>query len=196
MSETAEQKRTRRRWLNLAELLAIAGVVIAALTLWSNWQDRRADQQEKVAERADAARVKSAVLLDGTVEDGGRRLKLVDADHPVRSIDVRFPAALGADPHQALVEPRIEADWIEAPLLKLTDGGKDAREGRVPVLITADWWDADQHRSSRAIYDLVWRTEGRFLRGRALRLEGVVLRERGGSPARLEALWAREKPKS
>ena len=195
MSETAEQKRTRRRWINLAELVALAGVLIAALTLWSNWADRRADQQEKAAEKTEAARAKSALLLDGVVEDDGRTLKLTDADHQVRSIDVRFPASLGAGEHQALVEPRIEADWIAKPLLALTDGGPDAREGRLPMLITADWWDADAHHSSRAIYDLVWRTEGRFLRGRALRLEGVVLLERGGTPARLEAIWAREKPK-
>jgi hypothetical protein len=41
----------------------------------------------------------------------------------------------------------------------------------------------------------VWQTEGRVLRGRTLRLKGVVLRERTSQPARLEAIWAREKPK-
>ena len=194
MSESPEQKRTRRRWMNLAELVGVAGLVIAALSLWSNWSDRRSDQQERAAEKAEVARAKGAVLLDGTVQDGGRRLKLSDADHKITTVDIRFPASLGAEAHTALVEPRIEADWIADPLLALTKGD-DAHEGRVPVLITADWWDADTHRRDRAIYDVAWRTEGRFLRGRTLRLDGLVLRERGGSASRLEAIWAGEKPK-
>ncbi len=195
MSESADQKRTRRRWINIAELVGVAGLIIAALGLWSNWSDRRADQRDRQAERAETTRARTAVLLDGTVKDGGRTLALADASQKIRSVDVRFPASLGAGEHQTLVDPRIEADWIAAPLLALLKGD-DAHEGRVPVLITADWWDADAHRSSHAIYDVVWKTEGRFLRGRALRLEGVVLRERGGNAARLEAIWVREKPKS
>lgn len=193
MSETAEQRRTRRRWLTLAELVGVAGLVIAALSLWSNWSDRRVDQQERAAEKTEAARNRAAVLLDGTVEDSGRTLRLSDANRKIAGIDVRFPASLGAGEHNALVAPRIEADWVAEPLLALTKGD-DAHEGRVPVLITADWWDGDAHQSARAIYDLAWRTEGRFLRGRTLRLEGVALRERGGNAARLEAIWAREKP--
>ena len=114
----------------------------------------------------------------------------------MQSIDVRFPSALAAGTHQALVEPRIEAGWVAKPLLALTDGGPDAQDGRVPVLVTADWWDADTHRADRAVYDLVWKTQGRVLRGRVLRLEGVVLRERGGSQARIDQLWAKEKPAS
>ncbi len=195
MSETAEQRRTRRRWLTLAELVGVAGLVIAALSLWSNWSDRRANQQERAAEKTEAVRAKTAVLLDGTVEDGGRTLKLSDANRKITGIDVRFPASFGVGEHDALVTPRIEADWIAAPLLALTKGD-DTREGRVPVLITADWWDADTHRRDRAIYDVAWRSEGRFLRGRTLRLGGVALRERGGNAARLEAIWAREKPAS
>lgn len=194
MSETAEQRRTRRRWLTLAELVGVVGLVIAALSLWSNWSDRRVDQRERAAEKAEVARAKGAVLLDGTVDDGGRTLKLSDANRKITNIEVSFPASLNAGAHAALVAPRIEADWIAEPLLALTKGA-DAHEGRVPVLIAAEWWDADTHRRDRAIYDVAWRTEGRFLRGRMLRLDGLVLRERGGSATRLEAIWTREKPK-
>ena len=194
MSESAEQRRTRRRWLTLAELVAVVGLVIAGLSLWSNWSDRRVDQRERAAERVDAARAKGAVLLEGTVEEGGRTLKLADAARKITSVEVSFPASLGVGAHAALVAPRIEADWIAEPLLALTKDA-EAHEGRVPALITTEWWDADTHRRDRAIYDVAWRTEGRFLRGRALRLEGMVLHERGGGAARLEAIWAREKPK-
>ena len=40
----AEAAAARRRWLTLAEIVAIAGVVIAGLTLWNNWQGREAEQ--------------------------------------------------------------------------------------------------------------------------------------------------------
>jgi hypothetical protein len=86
---------------------------------------------------------------------------------------------------------RIEADWFRAALLKATDGGRDDAEGRLPVLVTAYWWDADVKRSDRAIYDVAWRTKGGgMLQGRSLDLTGLVLRERGGSQARLDALWS------
>lgn len=63
------------------------------------------------------------------------------------------------------------------------------------MLITASYWDADVQRHDSAIYEVVWKTEGRVLRGRGLRLEGFKLRERTSSAARLEAIWSREKPK-
>src|SRR3546814_13680694 len=65
-------------------------------------------------------------------------------------------------------------------------GGPDEVEGRLPILITSDYWDADQHRTDTAIYAVVWRIEGRLLRGRMLRLKGLVLRERSDSPKRSE----------
>ena len=49
MTETADQARTRRRWITLAEVVAVAGVVIAALTLYLNVSDRRADRAERAA---------------------------------------------------------------------------------------------------------------------------------------------------
>ncbi len=81
-------------------------------------------------------------------------------------------------------------------MLKLTDGGPDNREGRLPVLITAEWWDGDKQLSDTSLYDIVWRTKGRTLLGRELTLEGVTLKRRmkGDGPAQLDAAWARAKP--
>lgn len=60
--------------------------------------------------------------------------------------------------------------------------------------IIATYGDADVQRHDSAIYDGTWKTEGRVRRGRALRLERLKLRERTSSTARLETIWAREKP--
>lgn len=193
--DRAEAAATRRRWVTLAELVGVAGLIIAAAGLWMTWSDRRADDQAKQVEKASEAKVRTLVMLKGAVEKGGDRLKLSDAAHDVQNIDVTFPSALGIAAQNSVLEPRIEASWFSGPLLSLTDNGPDSQEGRMPVLITASYWDADTERRDTAIYDVVWKTKGRMLLGRALHVEGLMLRERAGSKARLDAIWAREKPK-
>ena len=193
MSETADQAATRRRWITLAEIVGLAGVVIAGLTLYTGWADRRADQAASVAARSSEAREKARVELVATAEDGGRRLTLRDERHDIRDASFTFPRALGVA-KRAPEDAAIEADWFAAPLLKLTDGGADERTGRLPVLVSATYWDGDVPRTTSAIYDIVWRTEGRLLRGRALRIETLKLRQRAGTQAALDAAWAREKP--
>lgn len=192
MSETSEQA-ARRRWVTLAELIAVAGVLIAALTLWSNWSDRRADVAARQAETTKEARERARIDLTATVQGGGETLSLRDEKHDVQDLAVAFPRALGVQP-QRPAELVLRADWFAAPLLKLTDGGVDERTGRLPVLLTVRYWDGDTVRTATAIYDVIWRTEGRMLRGRTLTLESLRLRERGGDQARLDAIWEGEKP--
>lgn len=192
MSETADQARTRRRWITLAELVAVAGVVIAALTLYLNVSDRRADEAARAAAAQKDAAAQSRVALTGTVDDASVTLK--DPRHDITDTTILFPKALGVG-KQAPVEPRIDAEMFRKPLLKLTDGGPDARTGRLPVLITTRYWDGDATRSARGLYDIIWRTHGRRFFGRALTIEGFRLRQTGGDAAALESAWAAAKPR-
>ena len=192
MSETSEQA-TRRRWITLAELVAVAGVLIAGLTLWSNWSDRRADEATKRAEASRAAEDEARIILVGTARDNGRSLMLDDEGRGVQDLAVAFPRALGIGAKRP-AELVIEAEWVEDALLRLTDGGADERTGRLPVLLSVRYWVGDTARTATGIYDVIWRTEGRVLRGRNFRLETLRLRERGGDQAQLDAIWAREKP--
>ena len=195
----AEAAATRRRWLTLAEVVAIAGVVIAGLTLWNNWQGREADQAEQAAQMANAAsaaRTGALVTLTATPKDDGTRLALADPAHRIQSIEVRFPSALGVAPQSSSVDPAIEASWFEDELIKATDAGPAEQQGRLPVLITADYWDGGEHLTDSAIYDIAWQTHGRMLRGRVLRLKGIVLERRhGATQAAVDARWAKVKPK-
>lgn len=194
-AERAEAAKTRRRWISLAEAVAVAGVLIAALSLYLGWSERRDDAAAKQAEQSAQARKAATARLVGTVEGGGKRVALADpAQSAVASIDVSFPPSLGIAPQQTIVPPRVEAGWIDRPLLKLTDGGADAVRGRVPVLIAATIAEGDRPAVDRAIYDVVFATEGHTFGGRTVRLEGVVFRERvrGDATARLDALWATE----
>lgn len=193
-NETADQKRTRRRWLTLAELVAVAGVVIAALSLWQNRADRLADKADRVATSAAEAKEKARVELTATVAGGGRLLRLADQKHDIADVTIAWPQALGVAAQHPAGDPVIDADAITAPLLRLTDGGADDRTGRVPALVTVTYIDGNDSRSASGIYDVVWATHGRFGRGRALVLTGMRLRQRGGNAAALERAWAREKP--
>jgi len=193
-AERREAAATRRRWVTLAEVVALAGVVIAALTLWTTWSDHRAEAVDKAASRTAEARERARVELAATVTDGGRSLALKDDRHDLSDAVVTFPKALGVATQRPAGDPVIQADWFAASLLKLTDGGRDDRTGRLPVLVTLHYWDGDAARTATGIYDIVWRTEGRLLRGRVLRLDGLRLRQRGGGQAALDAAWARAKP--
>ena len=75
-------------------------------------------------------------------------------------------------------------------MLALTDGEADTREGRLPALITTRYWDGDTARTVTGLYDVIWSTHGRLFRGRTLRLEGLRLRDRNGTKAKLDAAWA------
>jgi len=195
MSETPDQARTRRRWISLAEAVAVAGVIIGALTLWNSWSERRADQASKVAEQAAATRAEARVELSATPRHDGRELLLKDERHELQDVAITFPKPLGITPQHPAGDPVIDASTgLDKTLLKLTDGGADDRAGRVPVLITVSYVDGDATRTTTGLYDVVWRTQGRHLFGRALKLEGLRLRQRAGTAAALAAAWAREKP--
>lgn len=189
-AERAERLAIRRRWISLAEWVGIAALLVSVAGLWISWSDRKADQAEKASDTAE----KSLVTFTATRARGGAVLDLSDPDHRIQEIDVAFPPSLGADAQTGLSDATIDASWFDKALLKATDKGKDERSGRLPVMITARWWNGDVKKSDRAIYQVEWKTAGRLFRGRTVSLEGASLAERGGTPARLDALWAAEKP--
>jgi len=189
-AERAEKAAIRRRWITLAECVGIAALLVSATGLWMSWSDRKADQAERASESAE----KSRITFNASRSGGGAVLDLSDPDHRVQEIDVAFPPSLGVNTETGLTTPQISAQWFDKALLKATDKGKDDRQGRIPVLVTAKWWDGDAQKTDRAIYQIRWKTVGRLFRGRTLDLEGASLAERGGTPARLDSLWARERP--
>lgn len=193
--ETPDQAQTRRRWVTLAEVVAVAGVVIAALTFYTNWQERRQAAADKAVEQASATRDKTRFLLRGTVAKDGQSIALVREEaHPLGDIRVSFPTALGVPPQDSVTQT-IELGWFDDALRKATDGGEDDRTGRLPVLIRYTYFTDDQPTTRQAIYDLVWATHGRPGRSRAVDLIDLRLRESGGNQRRIDALWAKALPK-
>lgn len=194
MSDAEEARAERRRWITLAEGVAVAGVVIGGLTLWNNVSERRSAEAERTAERASSVKARAALALTATPENNGERLVLSAPDRRIERIEVRFPPALKVAPKSAVGDVAIAADWVRAPLLAITDGGTDALQGRLPVAVTAVWWDGDTQHHSSAIYDLVFATHGRVVGGRSLKLVALARLEgaTAGVGRRLDTLWAQE----
>ncbi|HEY6817155.1 MAG TPA: hypothetical protein VI168_16580 [Croceibacterium sp.] len=109
----------------------------------------------------------------------------------LQSTDISFPTALGVPSQSTALEHRIDADWFSEPLLEAAAAAK-ADQGRLPVLIESRCTGEDGDRLERAIYDVPYRIESRFLRGKTIRLRGLVLREHvatGQATGRLDAAW-------
>jgi hypothetical protein len=193
-AEKAEKQAVRRRWLTIGELVAVAGVVIAGLTFWNGWSERRdaaaTRAAEQAAAQAEAEATRRRVGLIAT-DAGGDTLAFKGVECALQATDIRFPPSLGVEPQFTVTVHAFQADWIARPLLTLTDGGPDRRRGRLPVLIESRCDGAGGPRLERAIYDLVWEIKpGLF--GRSLKLRGLILREdKLGTnvDARLNALW-------
>lgn len=199
--ETRESRAARRRWITMGEIVAVAGLLIAALSLYLNWSDRRTDDAERRAEQAEAR--KSAA-------EQGRRVGLVatDADGDtlsfkgaacdLQSADISFPSALEVPAQSVTLDPRIDADWFAGPLLEAFKSSQ-AKSGRLPVLIVSRCTGASGERVERAIYEVPFTVESRLLRGKALRLRGLVLQgyvTAGKAQARLDAAWRAAAPKT
>lgn len=154
-AEKAESRAIRGRWISIGEAVAVAGVVIAALTFWTGYQDRRDAAAHKAATKAERFAQRQRVPLTTTSADRGDIEFRGPADCPLQATEIRFPAALGVETQTTVTTHRIEADWLAGPMLKVTDGGADRRDGRVPVLIAATCTTNDGDRREVAIYDLV-----------------------------------------
>lgn len=190
-AEKAEARAIRRRWLTIGELVAVAGVIIAGVSLWLSWADKQRDEAEKAAAASKAAASQTRLDLRASVSEAGRQVTLTDPAHEILETTVAFPKALEIAA-QAPVLPRIESSAFAAAVLNATDKGPDEREGRLPVLVTVSYRAGDAIKQDRAIVELVWRTSGRMLAGRELRIEAARIRERGGEEARIDALWSQE----
>lgn len=193
-AEQAEAAATRRRWINLAEIVAVAGLLVSGLALWNSYQERTGDESEKASERTQAQAEARTMVLRGTADREGDRLSLApaDAEQTIQGQRIVFPSALAVAPMETLADPRIEAAWFRRQVLQAVEG--DGREDRrLPVAITTRFYRDGALLSDTAIYYLVYRVDGGgLLEGRQLRLRGLSrlqTADAAAAPRRIDALW-------
>ena len=195
-AERQEAAAIRRRWITLGEVLAVIGVLISALALWNSYAERRSNEAERQAEKAEKGSVSRTLLLRAS--GGGKRLALAprDAEQSIRSQTILFPSPL-ATRVDAVVEPRIEADWVKQAVKKAHELGRKEAKGpgdaRMPVAITTSFDSGGTALSETGIYDIGYKESGGGLFGGInVELKGLSLVGRikpNQAQARLDALW-------
>ncbi|MET0270959.1 MAG: hypothetical protein ABW173_11085 [Sphingomonas sp.] len=202
--EVAARAAVRRRWITLGEVLAVAAVAISALTLWDSHSERVriADSAERSSAREAA---EAAVLvLRATPSRDGERLTIAPLGdtQAIQAQTIVFPKALALTPVETTGDPRIEAGWFDDALKRARKaaGEPDAGAGdqRLPVAIVTRYVVDGKTYTARAIHDIGYVLEGRFLGGHAVELRGMSrvapVAEAAMQP-RLDAIWAQRHPK-
>ena len=204
-TEAREAAAIRRRWITLGEVLAVAGLAISGLALWNSYSERTSTQAERAAEkqeqaaekRKEKARAQTLVLKAAPQKDGkALALTALDPAQAIQSQTIAFPEALGAKPVETVIDPRIEAGWIEraAKAAREAQKGKTSGDRRIPVAITSTFVSGGETYSETALYDIGYTLEeGGLLGGAQVTLLGLSRIERADAKkaqARLDALWA------
>jgi len=166
MSDSSDIQ-TRRRWIALGEVIAIAALIVSAIGVWIAWKSTSNNQPTRVVEQRQAI----PLTLRGTVENEGRELVIapVEQSHALESLTLTMsgasPIALGSD-------GTLSAGDIEG-VLKAKDGG-DKGSHIATVRIAARYVEMGKDRTSSGNYALRYRWEGGgLLGGRSLRFVGL-----------------------
>mgnify|MGYP003664093468 CR=1 FL=1 len=199
-AQAAEAAAIRRRWITLGEIVAVAALIISGLTFWNSYSERTAAEAERAAEKEAAAEAKrnaaersQTLLLRANVSGGGSRLALAPADpgQVIQSQTIHFPKALGVGSIEAVIEPRIEARWIDEAIEEMDRSGSSGGDLRLPVAITTRFVSDGETYSDTTLYDVGYRLDSGIL-DTDVELIGLSRIERvqaSAAQTRLDAIW-------
>ncbi|MEO7278153.1 MAG: hypothetical protein ABIW33_09050 [Sphingomicrobium sp.] len=157
MSSSSE---SRRRWINLGELIAVAALIVSAAGVWVSWHgDSKPDAgTRKVSEQKQSI----PLILRGHVEDGGRRIAItpVESGHALESLKIVLP---GGTTIESGSEGELSADQFDAALKARDKELKGSHS--VPVQVAARYVEMGQERTSSRTYRLAYRWDGGGLFG-------------------------------
>lgn len=168
MNESPES-RSRRRWINLGELIALAALIVSAVGVWIAWKNSSQDKPTQVVEQRSAV----PLALRGSADSDGRTLTIMPADpsHALQSLKV---AIKGASPIEVGSDGRLSASDVEPALRGREKEAKDVAHS-VPVRIDARYVEAGVDRRGGGSYVLRYKWEGGGLfGGRSLHLLGLA----------------------
>ena len=168
MNESPES-RSRRRWINLGELIALAALIVSAVGVWIAWKNSSQDKPTQVVEQRSAV----PLALRGSADSDGRTLTIMPADpsHALQSLKV---AIKGASPIEVGSDGRLSASDVETSLRGREKEAKDVAHS-VPVRIDARYVEAGVDRRGGGSYVLRYKWEGGGLfGGRSLHLLGLA----------------------
>ena len=159
---------SRRRWINVGEIIALAALAVSAAGVWIAWRSTSEDKTTRVVEQHSAV----PLALRGSVDSGGQTLTIVPADpsHALESLTVTIK---GAGPIEVGSDGRLSVSDVEAALKNREKESKDVTRS-VPIRIAARYVEAGADRRGGGAYVLRYKWEGGGLfGGRSLRLVGL-----------------------
>jgi len=161
-------ERTRRRWINLGEIIALAALVVSALGVWIAWKSSSEDKPTRIVEQKSAV----PLALRGTVDGDGRMLTIAPAD-PSHALESLKLTITGAAPIEVGSDGRVSASDVEPALKDREKEAKDVTHS-VPVRIAARYVERGVDRRGGGSYVLRYKWEGGGLfGGHSLRLVGL-----------------------
>lgn len=156
----------RRRWINLGEFVAVAGLLISALALWNSWRGGRDGPETTIVEPESEP---VPLALRGRVEDDGKRLVIapVESGHALDSLQL----SVGDRRLSAGSDGQLSASDVQS---LLPDDIDKSRDGQFVVDIAARYIERGADRTGGGRYTISYRwVDGGLLSGRSLRLAGL-----------------------
>ena len=156
---------SRRRWINLGELIALAALVVSAVGVWIAWKSTNEDKTTRVVEQ----RQPIPLTLRGKREDDGTRLEIspVESSHALQSLTVTLP---NTSPINVGSDGELRAREVESAL---TNRDKEPRDQTLSfrARIDARYVEMGKDRRASGTYTLryMWKGGGLF-GGRSLHL--------------------------
>ena len=161
-------EKTRRRWINLGEVIALAALTVSAVGVWIAWKSSNEDKPTRIVEQ----RYSVPLALRGTADSKGDTLTIMPADpsHALESLKVVIK---GASPIDVGSDGKLSASDVEAALKQREKEAKDVTHS-VAVRVDARYVEAGADRRGGGSYVLRYRWEGGGLfGGRSLHLLGL-----------------------
>ena len=156
---------TRRRWITLGEIIAIAALIVSAVGVWIAWKNSNQDKPTRVVEQRSAI----PLALRGGANSDGSILAITAAD-PSHALEWLTVTIKGAPPIDIGSDGRLSASDVAAALKGREKEAKDVAHS-VPVRIDAHYVEAGADRRGGGLYSLRYKWEGGGLfGGRSLHL--------------------------
>jgi hypothetical protein len=156
---------TRRRWINLGELIALAALIVSAVGVWIAWKSSNGDKPTRIVEQRSSV----PLALRGTADSNGDTLTIMPADpsHALESLTVGIK---GASPIEVGSDGKLSASDVQVALKHREKEEKDVAHS-VAIRLDARYVEAGTDRRGGGSYILRYRWEGGGLfGGRSLHL--------------------------
>lgn len=159
---------SRRRWINLGEVIAVAALIVSAAGVWVSYKGNEGgdDKPTRIVEQKQAI----PLVLRGKVENDGKRMEIspLESSHALESLKLTIAGTtldLGSDGD-------LDASDLDT-VLKSRDKELKGNHS-IPVRFDARYVELGDERSAHGTYQLRYRWDGGGLfGGHSVRLTGL-----------------------